>query len=153
MKVWCVLCGLVLLGLLPASAVGHELSPAEIETLVRQEIVRHEQHRRRLAFCSDMNERIIQRAEKCIERHEIGLSTTCQVTPLIEHAAALRTVPICAEFAAIAKRCEQAYGPNSSGGTLVKNQTFFACMKHPPIDWFEEAVAAALARDPLGIRD
>ena len=141
MRTWTTLVsflvGVGLLGLLPVSAAGHGWSQADIETLVRREILSHEHHRRWFAFCSDINERIIQRAEQCIERREVGLPTTCQVTDLLKHGAALRTIPVCAGFAAIAERCEEKYGPDKKG-TLVKDQTFFACLKHPPVEWLEE---------------
>ena len=85
------------------------------------------------------HERVIQTLLQCVERQEVGLSTSCgDGTDLLQHAAALRTIPQCRVFHTIAQRCEEKYGPDADG-TLIKNETYFACMKHPPIEWLEEA--------------
>jgi len=131
--------GVSLLGLLAAPAASHEWSQAEMEALVRSEILKHEQQRRLVALCSDIHERIVRGAEQCVERHERGLSTPpCHVADLLREGAALRTGPLCQVFDAIATRCQKQY-EEADSTSLSAGYAYLGCLKHPPVGWLEEA--------------
>ena len=132
------LVGLLVL-LLSTPGTSHDLSRAEIETLVRQEILDYAHFRRWFAFCSDVYERVMTTVTDCIERQEIGLSSCRRTeTELLNYAAALRTLPQCRVFQTIAQRCTDKYGPDTEG-TAIQSESFFACLKHPHVEWLEEA--------------
>ena len=125
--------------LISSPATSHEWSQAEVETLVRHEILNHERSRQLFAVCSAMSARVVALAESCVERHEMGLSEPrCSATDRLQEGAAILSVPACAVYAAIADRCKKKHYPAEGLPTALQGHAYMACLKHPPVSWLEE---------------